>query len=227
VKGNKIVFGLGNLLLDVVVKVSEDFLKKYDLQADSIQLAEERHLPLYDEIGNLPSCPITYAPGGCALNTIRIAQVGVYAFSARSSFIIRKLRLFIMYSNCYYCKKLKWRYGWYRFIRVCIFVFAVEAQWILKDEKSTIFMGAVGDDDAALQLVKLLEKEGVRVECQKVSGGGKTGRCAVLVSGTARTLVTQLGASLEFSHELFVSQNAISLLKDVGVIYISVTKSVM
>lgn len=64
--------GIGNPLLDISATCDENFLKKYDLKADNAILAEDKHIPMYqDMISNLK---VDYIAGGATLNTIRIAQ---------------------------------------------------------------------------------------------------------------------------------------------------------
>jgi len=91
----------------------------------------------------------------------------------------------------------------------------------LGQPKSTVFVGAVGLDKESNRLTKLLEEEGIVLECQKVKDIS-TGRCAVLINNTTRTLVTQLGASLKFNFETFKAQNSIRFLENATVVYISV-----
>lgn len=42
--------GIGNPLLDISAIVDEELLKKYDMDADSAIMAEEKHMPLYREL---------------------------------------------------------------------------------------------------------------------------------------------------------------------------------
>lgn len=68
----KKVIGLGNPLLDVSAVVTTDLLKKYDLEADNAILAEDKHMPLFDE---LAKCfKVTYIAGGSCQNTLRVAE---------------------------------------------------------------------------------------------------------------------------------------------------------
>ncbi|KAI0076834.1 adenosine kinase [Panus rudis PR-1116 ss-1] len=63
------LFVMGNPLLDIQVTNGEELLKKYDLKANDAILAEERHLPIYDEI--VKNYKVTYVAGGAAQNAAR------------------------------------------------------------------------------------------------------------------------------------------------------------
>jgi adenosine kinase len=66
------IYGQGNPLLDISAEVSTDLLTKYDLKAANAILAEEKHVPLYEELSALPG--VQYIPGGATLNSIRVAN---------------------------------------------------------------------------------------------------------------------------------------------------------
>lgn len=87
---------------------------------------------------------------------------------------------------------------------------------------ATVFVGAVGDDDESKKLVDLLRQDGTIVKCQHVTKS-PTGRCAVLINGTSRTLVTQLGASVHFNFEKFMNDDFSYVVENARVIYISVS----
>lgn len=63
---------MGNPLLDISAVVDEDFLKKYDIQPNNAILAEEKHLPMYDEMSS--KYKVEYIAGGATQNSIRVAQ---------------------------------------------------------------------------------------------------------------------------------------------------------
>ncbi|KAL6133411.1 hypothetical protein ACLB2K_065646 [Fragaria x ananassa] len=67
-----ILLGMGNPLLDISAVVDDDFLKKYDLQLNNAILAEDKHLPMYDELASNPN--VEYIAGGATQNSIRVAQ---------------------------------------------------------------------------------------------------------------------------------------------------------
>ncbi|CAL8102167.1 unnamed protein product [Calicophoron daubneyi] len=66
------VFGIGNPLLDFLATVDEQLCQRYDLKLDDAILADERHMPLYDEL--VENFNVDYAAGGATLNTIRMIQ---------------------------------------------------------------------------------------------------------------------------------------------------------
>jgi len=67
-----ILMGMGNPLLDISATVGQDVLDKYDVKLDSAILAEEKHMPVYDDLVKNHN-PIFIA-GGATQNSIRVAQ---------------------------------------------------------------------------------------------------------------------------------------------------------
>ncbi|XP_069992515.1 uncharacterized protein Adk2 isoform X2 [Penaeus vannamei] len=67
-----ILFGMGNPLLDICVNSNEDFLKKYDLEANNAILAEDKHIPMYKEMAEMEG--VEYIAGGATQNSMRVAQ---------------------------------------------------------------------------------------------------------------------------------------------------------
>ncbi|KAJ1515005.1 hypothetical protein HMI55_004128 [Coelomomyces lativittatus] len=67
-----VLIGMGNPLLDISAEVDEAFLKKYGLEANNAILAEEKHMPLYEEM--IATYPVRYIAGGAAQSTLRGAQ---------------------------------------------------------------------------------------------------------------------------------------------------------
>ncbi|EIN14291.1 Ribokinase-like protein [Punctularia strigosozonata HHB-11173 SS5] len=63
------LFCMGNPLLDIQVTNGEEILNKYDLKANDAILAEEKHLPIYDDI--VQNYKVTYVAGGASQNTAR------------------------------------------------------------------------------------------------------------------------------------------------------------
>jgi len=74
------------------------------------------------------------------------------------------------------------------------------AQWILKEPKSVAFFGCVGEDKDMEIMSKVATESGVNAVYQK-SKEYPTGRCAVLVTGHNRSLVTKLDAANHFTTE--------------------------
>jgi adenosine kinase len=64
--------GLGGPVLDLIAQVDEEFLRRYDVVANQVTLAEERHLKLFDDLIMMKSTKF-YA-SGATQNTIRVAQ---------------------------------------------------------------------------------------------------------------------------------------------------------
>lgn len=64
--------GMGNPLLDISAEVSQDILDKYDVTLDSAILAEEKHMPIYQELVQKHNA--SFIAGGATQNSIRIAQ---------------------------------------------------------------------------------------------------------------------------------------------------------
>ncbi|KAI0937363.1 hypothetical protein AcW1_001363 [Taiwanofungus camphoratus] len=63
------LFCMGNPLLDMQVTNGEELLKKYELKANDAILAEDKHLPIYDELAQ--KYKVTYVAGGAAQNAAR------------------------------------------------------------------------------------------------------------------------------------------------------------
>lgn len=69
---NCILMGMGNPLLDISAEVGQDILDKYEVKLDSAILAEEKHLPIYQELVDKHSPQ--FIAGGATQNSIRVAQ---------------------------------------------------------------------------------------------------------------------------------------------------------
>lgn len=72
------------------------------------------------------------------------------------------------------------------------------AQWLLPDKKSVAFFGCVGTDESADILEKVASESGMVTSYQK-SKEHPTGKCAVLITGQDRSLVTKLDAANHFT----------------------------
>jgi len=64
--------GMGNPLLDISATVDKSFLEKYELKDNNAILAEEAHLPIYQDL--VDHYKVDYVAGGATLNTMRVAQ---------------------------------------------------------------------------------------------------------------------------------------------------------
>ncbi|GAB2257730.1 hypothetical protein Droror1_Dr00013890 [Drosera rotundifolia] len=67
-----ILLGMGNPLLDISAVVDHDFLTKYDIKLNNAILAEEKHIPMYEEMSK--KYTVEYIAGGATQNSIRVAQ---------------------------------------------------------------------------------------------------------------------------------------------------------
>ena len=67
-----VLYGMGNPLLDISADVSPDYLTKYDLKPNDAILAEDKHLPIYQDL--VDNYPVEYIAGGATQNSIRVAQ---------------------------------------------------------------------------------------------------------------------------------------------------------
>lgn len=65
--------GFCNPLLDMTVVGNQDLLNKYDLKNNNAILAEDKHMPLYEEL--MKNDQIEYTAGGSGQNSLRVAQV--------------------------------------------------------------------------------------------------------------------------------------------------------
>eukprot|EP00298_Acanthocystis_sp_HF-20_P004593 c14924_g1_i1.p1 GENE.c14924_g1_i1~~c14924_g1_i1.p1 ORF type:complete len:354 (+),score=149.65 c14924_g1_i1:23-1063(+) len=67
-----VLLGIGNPLLDISAAVPESLLQKYDVKPNNAILAEDKHMPLYQELVDEHS--VEYIAGGATQNGIRVAQ---------------------------------------------------------------------------------------------------------------------------------------------------------
>lgn len=77
------LFGMGNPLLDISAEVSLDYIAKYGLKEDDAILAEEKHLPMYQEL--VKEHNVEYIAGGATQNSMRVAQWMLGANNVRST----------------------------------------------------------------------------------------------------------------------------------------------
>ncbi|CCM02265.1 uncharacterized protein FIBRA_04348 [Fibroporia radiculosa] len=63
------IFCMGNPLLDMQVINGEELLKKYNLKANDAILAEDKHMPIYEEL--VEKYKVTYVAGGASQNAAR------------------------------------------------------------------------------------------------------------------------------------------------------------
>jgi len=67
-----LLMGMGNPLLDISADVGQDVLDKYGVKLDDAVLAEEKHLPIYQEL--IDNYNAGFIAGGATQNSIRVAQ---------------------------------------------------------------------------------------------------------------------------------------------------------
>ena len=70
-----LILGIGNPLLDISAFVDDELLTKYSLKPNNAILAEEKHMPMYDEI--VEKYNASFIAGGAVQNTMRVAQVSL------------------------------------------------------------------------------------------------------------------------------------------------------
>ncbi|XXG89641.1 hypothetical protein AAC387_Pa12g1594 [Persea americana] len=68
----RILLGMGNPLLDITAVVDEEFLAKYGIKLNDAILAEDKHIPMYEELSTKYN--VEYTAGGATQNSIRVAQ---------------------------------------------------------------------------------------------------------------------------------------------------------
>lgn len=66
------ILGLCNPLLDISAEVPMEVLTKYSVSLNNAILAEDKHLPLYEEL--VKDYPVQFIAGGAGQNSIRVAQ---------------------------------------------------------------------------------------------------------------------------------------------------------
>lgn len=92
------------------------------------------------------------------------------------------------------------------------------AQYVLPD-KSTAYLGCVGNDELADQLRAANQREGLRSVYQ-VDKQTPTGCCAVIITGQDRSLVTRLGAAEKFDKSHLESAEAKEVIAGAKFFYI-------
>lgn len=137
-----LLLGIGNPLLDISANVDNGLLEKYGLKPDDAIMADEKHMPLYQEL--ISKYKAEFIAGGSVQNSLRVAQ------------------------------------------------------WLIKKANVCTYFGCVGNDDYATILKERAIADGVRVQYQ-VSKEAPTGTCAVLVTGTHRSLCANLAAAQKFT----------------------------
>lgn len=99
------------------------------------------------------------------------------------------------------------------------------AQWLLRKPNVTVFFGGVGDDKFAEILKSRAMEDGVNVRYQYTEGVG-TGTCAVLITGTHRSLCAYLGAANTFKIDHLKKPENARYIEEADFIYTSVSTEV-
>lgn len=94
------------------------------------------------------------------------------------------------------------------------------AQWMLQLPESTAYMGCIGDDAFSRQMAEECAKDGVRT-AYMVDASTPTGCCAVLLTGTERSLCTTLGAAHNFTTAYLKRPEVWQLVEAADIIYSS------
>lgn len=93
-----------------------------------------------------------------------------------------------------------------------------DLQYVLPPN-SVVYTGCVGDDALAEQLKAANKREGLD-EVYQVLKGGKTGACAVVITGHHRSLVTDLQCAEKFDQAHLSSPQVAPLIEEAKVFYI-------
>lgn len=94
------------------------------------------------------------------------------------------------------------------------------AQWILKKPNVCTYFGCVGNDDYATILKERAIADGVTVRYQ-VTEEAPTGTCAVLVTGTHRSLCANLAAAQKFTPDHLAKEECQKSIESAKFIYAS------
>jgi len=94
------------------------------------------------------------------------------------------------------------------------------AQWLLPESQSVAFFGCVGTDKSCDILEKVAGEAGMVVKYQK-STEHPTGKCAVLITGQDRSLVTKLDAANHFTTAHLEDKENWALVEGAKVFYSS------
>jgi len=91
------------------------------------------------------------------------------------------------------------------------------AQWVMGKPQASTYFGCVGDDDSLKKLLEKSEEAGVKSQYQ--ISEHPTGRCAVLITGQERSLVTKLDAANHFNVSHLENADNWKLVEKAQVVY--------
>lgn len=96
------------------------------------------------------------------------------------------------------------------------------AQWLLELPEVTTFFGCVGDDEFSKILGDKAREDGVNVQYQ-INPKEVTGTCAVLITGTHRSLCANLAAANHFTIDHIEKEANRKLIENAQFYYVSVS----
>ncbi|GAA53109.1 adenosine kinase, partial [Clonorchis sinensis] len=163
--GEVSVLGLGNPLLDLMVKAEGDIYDRYKLKEDDALLAAEHHLPLFDEIAQNPTT--RYEAGGATLNTMRMIK------------------------------------------------------WILQEPHKCTYIGCIAADEAGERLRKECEKLQLTTHLEVTQSEAATGKCAVLLHGKCRSMVTHVGAAADLTIDHILKPDTWHAIENASAYYVA------
>mmetsp|Transcript_44614 Transcript_44614/g.71711 ORF Transcript_44614/g.71711 Transcript_44614/m.71711 type:complete len:377 (+) Transcript_44614:133-1263(+) len=94
------------------------------------------------------------------------------------------------------------------------------AQWMIRSQGATSFIGCIGNDSCAKKLISCAKKDGVDTYFQ-VEKDTSTGKCACLIVDKERSLVTDLQAARKYRLEHLKQPKIIPVWSKAKIIYIS------
>uniref|UniRef100_A0A2M4AQW4 Adenosine kinase n=1 Tax=Anopheles triannulatus TaxID=58253 RepID=A0A2M4AQW4_9DIPT len=94
------------------------------------------------------------------------------------------------------------------------------AQWVMRRPGVALFFGCIGNDDYGRILDERATASGVNAQYQRTTKQ-PSGTCAVLITGTQRSLCANLAAANEFSCEELKSERNVAYLRQAEYFYVS------
>jgi adenosine kinase len=158
------LFCIGNPLLDVSADVDQALLDKYDVKLNNAILAEDKHLPVFEEL--VEKYKVQYIAGGATQNSARVAQ------------------------------------------------------WQVNVPGAVTYTGCIGKDSFGEKLKEAAKKDGLTTPYYEIDTT-PTGKCAVLVLGTERSLIAHLAAAEKYQISWTQTPAIQSAIASAGIFYIA------
>ena len=158
------LFCIGNPLLDVSAEVDQALLDKYDVKLNNAILAEDKHLPVFEEL--VANFKVQYIAGGATQNSARVAQ------------------------------------------------------WQVNVPGAVTYTGCIGKDSFGEKLKEAAKADGLTTPYYEIDTT-PTGKCAVLVVGTERSLIAHLAAAEQYKIEWTQTPAIQAAIADAGIYYIA------